>query len=391
MYNSLELFSGAGGLAIGLENSGFSHKLLVERDPHACKNLTINKQQEKEPFINWNLYEGDSRSINYKEKLQNIEFVSGGPPCQPFSLGGKHNGNADTRDMFPEAVRAVRELLPKAFIFENVKGLLRKSFSTYFEYIVLQLTYPNIIRKKDERWQDHLSKIERHHTSKKKVEDVQYNVTFRLLNAADFGIPQKRYRVFIIGFRNDLDIKWSFPDPTHFEEKLLIEKWVTKNYWDKYNIPRKNQEKIDKNLENKIERLKTNYLFSEFPGKAWRTVRDVIYDLPDPEKNNNILNHEYRAGAKVYPGHTGSFIDQPAKTLKAGAHGVPGGENMLRLNNDSVRYFTVRESARIQTFPDNYYFSGSWTENMRQIGNAVPVKLAEIIGKNIFSKLKKAS
>ena len=97
MYNSLELFSGAGGLAIGLENSGFSHKLLVERDPHACKNLTINKQQEKEPFINWNLYEGDSRSINYKEKLQNIEFVSGGPPCQPwrgFSLAGAGSWSA---------------------------------------------------------------------------------------------------------------------------------------------------------------------------------------------------------------------------------------------------------------------------------------------------------
>jgi DNA (cytosine-5)-methyltransferase 1 len=101
----------------------------------------------------------------------------------------------------------------------------------------------------------------------------------------------------------------------------------------------------------------------------------VISDLPDPAVSSDFYNHKFQGGAKVYPGHTGSLMDEPAKTIKAGAHGVPGGENMIVLDNGAARYLTVREAARIQTFPDDYFFPCSWTESMRQIGNAVPVKL----------------
>ena len=103
-----------------------------------------------------------------------------------------------------------------------------------------------------------------------------------------------------------------------------------------------------------------------------------------------FANHKLQGGARSYPGHTGSPLDEPAKTLKAGDHGVPGGENMLRTPSGSVRYFSIRESARLQTFPDDFVFHGSWTESMRQLGNAVPVALAEIVARSVKAKLEKA-
>ena len=126
--------------------------------------------------------------------------------------------------------------------------------------------------------------------------------------------------------------------------------------------------------------------------KPWKTVRDAIFDLPDLRSNAaiSIPNHEFRPGARSYTGHTGSILDEPSKTIKAGAHGVPGGENTVVLDDGSVRYYTVRESARIQTFPDDYLFFGSWTESMRQIGNAVPVKLAHMIGESVVRELKRS-
>ena len=109
--------------------------------------------------------------------------------------------------------------------------------------------------------------------------------------------------------------------------------------------------------------------------------------MPEPKKDNHILNHILQIGAKPYQGHTGSFLDEPSKTLKAGAHGVPGGENMMILDDGTVRYYTVREAARIQTFPDDYVFPCSWTESMKQIGNAVPVQLAKIVSSSVKSAL----
>jgi DNA (cytosine-5)-methyltransferase 1 len=126
----------------------------------------------------------------------------------------------------------------------------------------------------------------------------------------------------------------------------------------------------------------------------WLTVRDKICDLPDPEtdpKASLVQAHKFQPGARIYPGHTGSPLDEPAKALKAGDHGVPGGENMLRRPDGTVRYFTVRESARIQTFPDSFIFQGSWGEVMRQLGNAVPVQLASIMAEHVCAHLTAAS
>jgi len=124
--------------------------------------------------------------------------------------------------------------------------------------------------------------------------------------------------------------------------------------------------------------------------RPWKTVRDAISDLPDPRSGDAAVhpNHVFQPGARAYQGHTGSPLDEPAKALKAGDHGVPGGENMVRFPDGTLRYFTVRESARLQDFPDEFIFHGSWTETMRQLGNAVPVSLAEAVLHSVKSRLQ---
>lgn len=379
---SVELFAGAGGLAIGMANAGFNHAAVIEWDHDACETFRENQRHHARSVDGWPLYECDVRAFDYG-KLEGVTVVSGGPPCQPFSLGGKHRGHLDDRDMFPEAVRAVRELHPHAFVVENVKGLMREAFADYFEYIYLQLSYPGLTRRKAERWQDHRRRLERHHTSRRT--SPEYNVVYRLLNAADFGVPQRRERVFLVGFRADLGIEWSFPEGEYSEDALLRSQWVTGDYWERHEVGKRQKPLLRERQAGRVARLRAE----DVDKRPWLTVRDAISDLPDPEKerHNGIANHTFNPGARSYPGHTGSLLDEPAKTLKAGDHGVPGGENMLARADGSVRYFTVREAARLQTFPDDYIFCGSWTEAMRQLGNAVPVKLAEVVARSVSRAL----
>lgn len=382
---SVELFAGAGGLAIGMANAGFRHAAVIEWNPDACETFRENKRHHTPHVEGWPLWEGDVRYFDYRALGGEVMVVSGGPPCQPFSMGGKHRGYDDERDMFPEAVRAVRELRPKAFIFENVKGLMRETFATYFEYIILQLAHPGLARKKGEAWREHRERLEKHHTSRKA--NSEYNVVFRLLNAADYGVPQKRERVFIVGFRSDLGIEWSFPEETHSEDALFASKWISGEYWDRHRLSSRQRPSLDHRLQSRLARLERGELFGDVA--PWLTVRDAISDLPDPEfhLNNEVPNHRFNPGARSYPGHTGSPLDEPAKTLKAGDHGVPGGENMLARPDGSVRYFTVREAARLQTFPDDYIFRGAWSEAMRQLGNAVPVRLAGVVAGSVAKTL----
>ncbi len=377
MLNSLELFSGAGGLAKGIEIAGAKHTAFVEWNSDACKTLRHNYCPEI-------VFETDVRHFDF-QKFSGVDLIAGGPPCQPFSVGGKAKGFDDERDMFPYSISAIRQLMPKAFIFENVKGLLRKSFADYFNYIILQLTYPEI-KKKTNNWKEHLSELEKTHT-KGNYQGLQYNVVFRLVNAANYGVPQKRERVIIVGIRNDFNIPWSFPVETHSEDALLWTKYVTQEYWGKHSIkPSKGDLLI---METEKRRLLDKYGFFPPTAKPWLTVRDAIMDLPNPQKvKNHHPEHYFRGGAKSYVGHTGSEIDQPSKALKAGDHGVPGGENMIRFNNGSVRYFTILEAKRIQTFPDDYPILGSWTEAMRQLGNAVPVRLGQVVSADLINMLK---
>ena len=265
--------------------------------------------------------------------------------------------------------------------------MTRKTFADYFSYILLQLSHPEITLLPAENWMEHRGRLEQHHT-KGKWRGLEYNVVHRLVNAADYGVPQRRERVFFVGFRSDLGIEWKFPNETNSLDSLLIDQWVTGSYWDKHKIAKKNRGIVPRRFAARVNRLRSEGLLAFFAMEPWKTVRDAICDLPDPERGESgVANHAHNPGARSYIGHTGSPIDEPAKVLKAGDHGVPGGENTVLSPGGRLRYLTVRESARIQTFPDDYLFHGSWTESMRQLGNAVPVKLAATVALGIERKL----
>lgn len=378
---AVELFAGAGGLALGTSLAGFEHLAVVEWDKWACDTVRENQKRGHALVSDWpQPYEGDVRLFDWSSVSSDIELVAGGPPCQPFSMGGKHQAFNDSRDMFPVSVEVVRKLRPKAFVFENVKGLTRSSFHNYFEYIKLQLTFPELPQRRYEDWLKHYRRLQQEFSkgTQDSSSQLSYRVQSHLVNAADYGVAQRRERVFIVGFRQDLETTWSIPQETHSQEELLFQQWVTGDYWDRNKIARKHRpEAPTKAMMQRLSSLRQSNLI-DAPRKPWQTVREVLSDLPDPEKNqpHSILNHLFQAGARPYPGHTGSPLDLPAKTLKAGGHGVPGGENMMVKDAGDCRYFTVRESARLQTFPDAYIFHGAWGEVMRQLGNAVPVELA---------------
>lgn len=388
---SVELFAGAGGLAMGTTLAGFQSLAVVEWDKWACDTIRENKKRGYPLVADWPLWEGDVRDFDWSLIPEGIDLLAGGPPCQPFSLGGKHRAYGDDRDMFPAAVEIARKLKPKAFIFENVKGLTRVNFANYYQYILLQLEFPEVTRRYREAWGNHLRRLQQEKTSGALHDSgLAYNVVPTLVNAADFGVPQKRERVFIVGFRSDLGIDWSFPSPTHTLDALLFDQWVSGEYWDRHKVSKLKRPDAPAKLEAKIHNLRSSLL--PLDGKAWRTVRDALMDVPDPRNRaaTEFHNHVFQDGARTYKGHTGSPLDQPAKTLKAGDHGVPGGENMMVLEDGGVRYFSARESARLQTFPDGYVFHGAWTETMRQLGNAVPVALGRQVAASVAERLAEA-
>lgn len=373
---SFELFAGAGGLALGAELAGFQSLGIVEWDKWACETVRDNRRNAHPLVSGWAVHEGDVRDFPWSSIEENVDLLAGGPPCQPFSLRGAARAHADNRDMFPAMISAVRALTPRAFIVENVEGLLRKQFSDYFRYILLCLEFPERVAREGETWFDHLSRLAREkEKTNPSASELTYTVTSTLVNAADYGVPQKRERVFIVGFRSDLEVSWSFPSPTHSWDALLYAQRRDGEYWSWHGLPSPSR-------CPEIEKPNGEML-------PWRTVRDALSGLPEAKMSDTgeVFNHVLKPGAKIYPGHTGSALDAPSKTLKAGVHGVPGGENMLIDDEGRPRYCTVREAARIQTFPDGYRLNGAWSEAMRQLGNAVPVKLAQVVASSVSEAL----
>ncbi|WP_261428929.1 DNA cytosine methyltransferase [Berryella wangjianweii] len=369
---TFELFAGAGGLALGASLAGFRSLGTVEWNRWACDTIRLNQSRGYSLVRDWQVHQADVRDFPFDSISEEVDVLSGGPPCQPFSIGGSARAHDDARDMFPAMIEAVRRLRPRAFVVENVKGLLRSQFKDYFQYILLRLEFPERQMRKGEQWFEHLSRLKKAKAvSDRFTDELTYEVLPTLVNACDYGVPQRRERVFIVGFRSDLGIHWSFPDPTHSREALLWSQRPGGSYWNRHGLKDPEHALAVKPPED--VRL------------PWRTVRDALAGLSDPVSGPSDVwpNHELRRGARIYPGHTGSSLDLPSKTLKAGVHGVPGGENMLILDSGEPRYYTVREAARMQTFPDGYHLDGSWTEAMRQIGNAVPVLLSQCVMKSL--------
>ena len=386
--NAIELFAGAGGLALGVGLAGFKSLAVVEWDKWSCDTIRQNKARGYPLVADWPLHEGDVRNFDWSSLPPGIDLLAGGPPCQPFSMGGRHRAHDDMRDMFPATVEIVRKLRPRAFIVENVKGLTRSSFANYFQYIQLQLEFPEVKRRNAEGWFDHLLRLQAEHTSGRlHGAGLTYNVVPTLVNSANYGVPQKRERVFLVGFRSDLAVNWSFPAQTHSEDALFHDQWITGNYWERHHVAKKERPTRPANIDTKTKRLGQASLFE--CARPWRTIRDALIGLPDPESGSahSFGDHIFQDGARTYHGHTGSPIDLPSKTLKAGDHGVPGGENMLIKTNGEPRYLSIREAARVQTFPDGYVFHGSWSETMRQLGNAVPVALGHVVARSVAESL----
>jgi DNA (cytosine-5)-methyltransferase 1 len=279
--------------------------------------------------------------------------------------------------MWPEAVRVVRETDPSVFAFENVFGLLRERFDDYVAWVKASLERPHLPRRARETHEDHRRRIAR--------QPKRYEVAIQSVNAAEFGAPQNRRRILFLGVRANADLPPPLLKRTHTRERLLWDQFVTGEYWKRHGLSEKRRRPLIQPDEGLVSRLRRALVPP--PDLPWTTVRDALSDLGEPDGLNG---HVLQEGARSYVGHTGSPLDLPAKALKAGDHGVPGGENMLVRGDGSVRYFSLRESARLMGLPDDYSFPRSWTESMRQMGNAVPVQLGEVIGRWLVEQVDKA-
>lgn len=376
---SIEIFSGCGALAYGTSEAGFRHEFVLELDGHACATVRLNADRGVRHFKEWPVREADVRSVDFAKTLPALDLVSGGPPCQPFSMGGKHKGPTDQRNMWPEAIRAVHENQPRAFLFENVRGLLRPAFSDYLEFIRLSLSWPELYMP-GEAWERQLKRLRAH--AKKNSERPSYRVSIQAVNAADYGAAQKRHRAIVWGVRADVTPFVDALAPSHSREALIWSQYVTGEYWERHQMPRRSRTHMTNADRSIYDRLVADGVKPiELP---WVTVRDVIADLPRPTiHSETVTNHRLHPGARAYKGHTGSAMDEPAKALKAGCHGVPGGENILITRNRGVRYFTVREMMRLQGLPDAFCMDNAWLRATKQLGNAVPVQVGRAFSSHI--------
>ena len=369
----INLFSGAGGLAIGLLQAGFKPIQFYDKDPGACSTLSYNVQSQSSP-LSGQVYQADVSHLEWLRTGPEVRLLAAGTPCQPFSMGGSRRGPDDPRNLFPDLLKAVRVLRPLAVLIENVRGLDRGRHQPYLDYVVRQLSHIDLTRRKNEPWQDHHSRLLKHASTK--YPQQSYRVNWDTLNASDFGVAQLRYRLFIIATQSGIS-EYQFPEPTHSQRRLLHQQ-AKGTYWEERGLA------VPDAVLN--SRVKDDHRADILP---WATVRDAISDLPplcfgDDDESNN---HSFIPGARSYSGHSGSKLDWPSKTVKAGVHGVPGGENSIVCDDGSFRYYSMRELARIQSFPDHHYFPGARSNITRQIGNAVPCALARAVAQPLLDIL----
>ena len=322
-YNGIELFSGCGGMALGFKNSGINSELLVEIDKDSCETLSLN-------FKNTEIVCDDIANVDFKKFRNTIDIVAGGFPCQAFSYAGKSKGFEDTRGtLFFDFARCVKEVMPKVAIGENVRGLISHDKGRTLSTMVRTL------------------------------EDLGYNVQYKLLLAQYFNVPQKRERVFIVATRKDLPNTYKYPEELDYFVPLEVAlKDCPPSEGQEY--PKRKKEIMDMVPQ----------------GGYWK-------DLPIEIQKEYMKGSFYLGGGKTGTARRLS-MKEPSLTLVTS----PAQGQTERCHPTKTRPLTIRESARIQTFPDSWEFSGSLGSQYKQIGNAVPVNLAYHVGKSVVKYLK---
>ena len=377
---SVELFAGAAGLGLGLAEAGFAHDLVVENNADACATMRLNQQHGHRLVEGWNILEASIEDVDLSAVKGDIDLLSGGPPCQGFSIGGRNQGHQDPRNLWPWTIAAVAQIQPRSFLFENVPNLA-STHAGYLDYLMRALTLPTIAARpgrdgKTDDWSEDDDRLKRILESGQTI-DPSYRVRIDTHVASDYGTGQKRKRLFIVGVRNDQTADYVPPKVTHSHDELMEDQWITGSYWDRHGIERPMPDEAAQRWIRQHNRRPRDLYEDRLA--AHRTVRDVIASIPGDAPDNDPAPRD----AKAYKGHTGSLIDQPAKTHRAGDHGVSGGEMMIDYGpgaSPQYRHYSVREAAALSDFPMDYRFSGSWGDGLRQIGNAVPCALGRAIG-----------
>ncbi len=329
-FKVLELFAGAGGLAVGMEKAGIKCVALNEIDKWACQTLRRNRP-------NWNVLEGDIKSFDFTEYNNKVDIVTGGFPCQAFSYAGKKLGLQDARGtLFYEFARAVKEVNPLICIGENVKGLLSHEKGKTIEGMISIL------------------------------DEIGYNVVpVQVLKAIKYKVPQKRERVILVGVRKDIDLKYEYPKP-HNKIYNLIDALKKGELYD-CNVPKSEGSKYPEHKKIVLDLV---------PQKGyWR-------NLPLDIQKEYMGKSFYLGGGKTGIARRIGW-DEPSLTLTCS----PAQKQTERCHPEETRPFTVREYARIQTFPDDWEFMGSVSQQYKQIGNAVPCNLGQEVGYSIIKFL----
>ncbi len=329
-FKVLELFAGAGGLAIGLEQAGIKCVALNEIDKWACQTLRTNRP-------NWNVLEGDIKNFSFIKYKNKVDVVTGGFPCQAFSYAGKKLGLNDARGtLFYEFARAVKEVNPPICIGENVRGLLSHDNGKTLQGMISIL------------------------------DEIGYNVMpVQILKGINYNVPQKRERLILVGVRKDIDLKYEYPKP--YNKIYTLKDALKKGELFNSNVP--------KSVGVKYPKSKVEILDLIPPKGYWR-------DLPIHLQKKFMGASFYLGGGKTGIARRIGW-DEPCLTLTCS----PAQKQTERCHPDETRPFTVREYARIQTFPDEWKFEGSTAQQYKQIGNAVPVNLGKEVGYSIVKFL----
>lgn len=327
-YSVLELFAGAGGLAVGLEKAGLKCIALNEIDKWACRTLRSNRPK-------WNVLEGDIKDYDFSEYFNKVDVVTGGFPCQAFSYAGKKLGLDDARGtLFYEFARVVKEVNPPICIGENVRGLLSHDNGKTLQGMISIL------------------------------DEIGYNVVpYRVLKAIHYRVPQKRERLVLVGVRKDIEIQYEYPKP-HRKIYTLSDALKKGELYDS-DVPKSEGAKYPKYKKEVLDLV---------PQKGyWR-------DLPLEMQKEYMGGSFFLGGGKTGMARRIGW-DEPCLTLTCS----PAQKQTERCHPEETRPFTVKEYARIQTFPDEWEFAGSIAQQYKQIGNAVPVNLGQELG---FSVVK---